>query len=113
MNDTTIVKTEPKHNGTDEAADTKSGTADIAGETSPAQEEEKQRNKLVNRFLNIHSKYRGVALIITTLLWLGAVAGTTYLCWFLLIPSVWEWGFSPESRWYTAVLTVLAAFYLG
>ena len=61
-------------------------------------------------YLRTHRRTRGVAVFAISILTPAAVAVAGYLCWWIWLPELWAWGFSPVT--WRAILTVLGALYL-
>jgi hypothetical protein len=68
------------------------------------------KNILVEAVRYLPRWARFVVLSVLAVVFVAGFIGIAYLCWFVWLPQLWNWGFQPLS--FRAVLSVLGAIYL-
>ncbi len=69
-----------------------------------------RKETVLIKFFRLNRKLRVPFLSILLLLMIASTAALGYLCWYILLPSLWNWGFNPTT--WRSIFSVLGAIYL-
>lgn len=84
----------------------------IEDESSKTNKDEKDKESVIVRYLRLNRKFRIPVAVAAAIIGSVVAVVSIYYFWFILIPDVWGWGYSPVV-WWKAILAPIACLYIG